>query len=78
MPDFFCNGYSCECGTRVRVLHWDKSKPAPPAPESGYRVHWACPKCGRSRWLTWQEILDLPLTWDELTGTLTLVQGRGA
>jgi hypothetical protein len=25
----------------------------------------ACPKCGKSRWLTWKDIVALPLVWIE-------------
>jgi hypothetical protein len=72
MAEFFCNGYTCECGARVRVIHRDKSKPPRPDPGPAYFAVVECTallpnssKCGRSRRLTWQDILDLPLAWEE-------------
>ncbi len=29
MAEYLCNGYECECGTRVMVCHNDRSKPMP-------------------------------------------------
>ncbi len=64
MTEYLCNGYICECGTRVRVCHNDRSKPMP-AGEGYLGANIACPVCGRGRWLTWKDIMALPLTWIE-------------
>jgi len=65
MTKFFCNGYTCDCGQRVMVIRWAKDKPTPPEPLPGYQLTIKCAHCPRSRVLTWQEILDLPLVWEE-------------
>jgi hypothetical protein len=64
MAEYLCNGYECECGTRVMVCHNDRSKPMPDG--KGYMGSViTCPKCGKSRWVTWKDIMALPLVWIE-------------
>jgi hypothetical protein len=64
VTDYLCNGYECECGARIRVCHNDRSKPMPHG--RGYvGGNFVCTGCGRSRWLTWKDIMALPLVWTE-------------
>jgi hypothetical protein len=64
MTEYLCNGYERKCGTRITVCHNDRSKPMPDS--TGYVGGIIrCPKCGRSRWMTWKDIMALPLIWTE-------------
>jgi hypothetical protein len=64
MPEYFCNGYYCECGTLVGVMKREVSTMAEITNPSGQiGLAMPCPKCGRERRLTYEEMLALPEKW---------------
>ena len=65
MAEYLCNGYNCECGTRVKVTSWDRSVPKPEDPGPYYVAIVACRECGKTRSLRWKDVVDLPLIWTE-------------
>jgi hypothetical protein len=65
MAEYFCNGYHCEkCGTLVGVMHREVSTMAELTNVHGQvGAVKECLHCGQSRWLTYEEILALPVKW---------------
>jgi hypothetical protein len=65
MTEYFCNGYYCDgCGTLVGVMKREISTMCEVTNSSGQvGIVMGCPKCGKNRALTYEEMLALPEKW---------------
>jgi hypothetical protein len=64
MTEYFCNGYFCDgCGTLLRVMKREVSTMCEITNPSGQAAALMTCPCGKSRLLTFEEILALPEKW---------------
>ena len=65
MAEYFCNGYYCECGKLVPVMHREVSTMADPGDNPHHQLGALiqCPHCSGTRWITHEAMLALPEKW---------------